>query len=252
MRQRTSLQNIRESREKVNQETFKTSNTSLFLRCDTMEKPLEIITDTKEASKAVKIVDGLRNSGVNVITEPLEKGDYILSTECAVERKTVYDFVGTLTKRNLFEEIFPLKNAYPHTILLLEGYMPLIYKFSKVNPAVIYGALYSLAKNGIGIIPTINQHETVIALCTMARQEQVEEKRYLKVHPIKTVESLSESQIFFIGSLPNIGREKAKSILAQFYSPISALNAVNRWHEVEGIGPKIIEKVKKVLESPFS
>jgi len=129
--------------------------------------------------------------------------------------------------------------------------MPLIYKFSKVNPAVIYGALYSLAKNGIGIIPTINQHETVIALCTMARQEQVEEKRYLKVHPIKTVESLSESQIFFIGSLPNIGRERAKDILTQFYTPLDALNNIERWHEIKDIGPKIIEKVKTVLKSPF-
>ena len=212
---------------------------------------LEIVVDSKEASKATKVLEGLRNSGVNVITEPLEKGDYILSTECAVERKTVYDFVGTLTKRNLFEEIFPLKNAYPHTILLLEGYMPLIYKFSKVRPAVIYGALYSLAKNGIGIIPTINQHETVVALCTMARQEQIEEKRYLKVHPIKTQETLADSQIFFMGSLPNIGREKAVAILKAYKSPLTALNDVPNWKKIEGVGPKIVEKVKVVLESNY-
>ena len=65
-----------------------------------------IIVDSREASSAEKIVKGLIERGVNVKTELLEKGDYILSDQCAVERKTVHDFVYTLTRRYLFRAAF--------------------------------------------------------------------------------------------------------------------------------------------------
>ena len=72
-----------------------------------------IIIDTREASSAKKITAGLIEKGVNVKTAMLEKGDYILSDQCAVERKTVNDFVYTLTRRYLFEQLFRLKDVYP-------------------------------------------------------------------------------------------------------------------------------------------
>ena len=68
-----------------------------------------IIVDSREASSAEKIVKGLIEKGANVKTQLLEKGDYILSDQCAVERKTVNDFVYTLTRRYLFEQIFTPK-----------------------------------------------------------------------------------------------------------------------------------------------
>jgi hypothetical protein len=82
-----------------------------------------IIVDSREASTAVKIVKGLIERGVKVRTEALEKGDYILSDQCAVERKTVSDFVYTLTRRYLFEQLFRLKDVYPKSLILLEGYL---------------------------------------------------------------------------------------------------------------------------------
>jgi len=63
-----------------------------------------------------KIVKGLIERGVNVKTELLDKGDYILSDQCAVERKTVRDFIYTLTRRYLFEQLFGLKEAYPKAL----------------------------------------------------------------------------------------------------------------------------------------
>ena len=43
-----------------------------------------IIVDSREAGSAKKIVQGLTEKGVIVKTEMLEKGDYILSDQCAV------------------------------------------------------------------------------------------------------------------------------------------------------------------------
>src|SRR3989304_871855 len=207
-----------------------------------------IIVDSREASSAKKIAAGLTEKGVNVKTQMLEKGDYILSDQCAVERKTVSDFVYTLTRRYLFEQLFRLKDVYPKSLVLLEGYLPIIYKFSHIQPAAIWGAMFNLAKNGIAIVNTSSYKETIDFLYVAARQEQIVEKRTPTVHPCKKTETLSEAQVYFVASLPSIGREKATAILKSYQTPMNALVNVDDWSEtVHGLGPKISSKAKEVL-----
>jgi ERCC4-type nuclease len=216
------------------------------------EEQPTIIVDAREANTAAKIVKGLRERGVNVKTETLEKGDYILSDSCAVERKTVHDFVYTLTRRFLFEQLFKLKEVYPKSLLLIEGYLPVIYKYSRIQPASVWGAIFNLARNGIAIVNTTSHKETVDFLCVAARQEQIVEKRVPTVHPFKRVDTISDAQLYFVASLPNIGREKAMSILKCYQTPLNALININDWPEtVYGLGPKISSKVKEVLNTPF-
>jgi ERCC4-type nuclease len=211
-----------------------------------------IIVDSREASTAAKIVKGLIERGVKVRTETLEKGDYILSDQCAVERKTVSDFVYTLTRRYLFEQLFRLKDVYPKSLILLEGYLPIIYKFSHVQPAAIWGAMFNLAKNGIALINTASYKETIDFLYVAARQEQIVEKRAPTVHAFKKTDTLSDAQMFFVASLPNIGREKANAILKSYQTPLNALINVDDWAKnVHGLGPVITNRVKEVLSIPY-
>lgn len=212
-----------------------------------------IIVDSREASTASKIVRGLRERGVTVKTEVLEKGDYVLSDVCAVERKTVQDFVYTLTRRFLFEQLFRLKEVYPKSIILLEGYLPIIYKYSRIQPASVWGAMFNLARNGVAIINTTSYKETVDFLYVAARQEQIIEKRAPTVHPFKRVDTTADAQVYFLASLPNVGREKALAILKCYQTPLNAVINVDGWSEtVHGLGPKISSKVKEVLNTPFS
>lgn len=212
-----------------------------------------IIIDSREASAAPKIVKGLREIGALIIIRSLDKGDYIISDECAFERKTVHDFVHTLTHRRLFKQLFLLKEAYSKPFILIEGYFPAIYKFSRINPSSVWGAIFTLAKNGINMIHTTSYKETIDFLYTSAKQEQIAEKRASAVHPAKKVETIADAQIYFLASLPNIGGEKAASILRTYGTPLSALINVDRWpRDVYGLGPKITEKVKEVLHSVYS
>ena len=212
-----------------------------------------IIVDSREASSAQKIVKGLVEKGVKVKTEMLEKGDYILSDQCAVERKTVNDFVYTLTRRYLFEQLFRLKEVYPKSLIVLEGYMPIIYKYSSISPASVWGAMFNLAKNGIAIVSTSSYKETIDFLYTAARQEQIVEKRSAVVHAFKKCDTLSEAQVYFIASLPSIGREKATAILDSYQTPLNALINVDDWEKaVHGLGPVITNRVKDVLSTPYN
>jgi len=212
-----------------------------------------IIVDSREANTAAKIIKGLIERGVNVKTETLEKGDYILSDQCAVERKTVHDFVYTLTRRYLFEQLFRLKEAYPKSLILLEGYLPIIYKFSHIQPVAVWGAMFNLAKNGIALVNTTSYKETVDFLYVAAKQEQIVEKRTPTVHPFKKTETILDAQVYFVASLPNIGREKATAILKSYQTPLNALINVDDWSKtVHGLGPVISNKVKQVLNTPFT
>jgi Fanconi anemia group M protein len=215
------------------------------------EQP-SIIIDSREAKTASKIVNGLVEKGVNVKTAALKKGDYILSDQCAIERKTVTDFVYTLTRRYLFDQLFILKDMYPKAMIILEGYLPIIYKFSNIKPAAVWGAMFNLAKNGIAFINTKSYKETIDFLYVAAKQEQIVEKRKPTIHSFKRNETLADSQIFLISSLPNIGGEKARSILKKYHSPLNAFKEVENWPKsVHGLGPGITKKVKKVLNTEF-
>jgi ERCC4-type nuclease len=211
-----------------------------------------IIVDSREASSAQKIVKGLIEKGVTVKTQMLEKGDYILSDQCAVERKTVNDFVYTLTRRYLFEQLFRLKDVYPKSLIVLEGYLPIIYKYSSIQPQAVWGAMFTLAKNGIALVNTGSHKETVDFLYTAAKQEQIVEKRSAVVHAFKKCDTLADAQIYFVASLPNIGREKATAILDTYQTPINALMNVEQWSKaVNGLGPVITNKVKDVIATPY-
>lgn len=216
------------------------------------DEELTIIIDCREAKTAAKISKGLVERGIHVKTENLEKGDYVLSDQCAIERKTVSDFVYTLTRRYLFEQLFRLKDVYPKALVLLEGYLPVIYKFSHIQPAAVWGAMFNLAKNGIAIVNTASQKETIEFLHVAARQEQIVEKRTPTVHAFKKIDTTAEAQLYFIASLPNVGREKATAILRFYQTPLNAIISVNDWAKtVYGLGPIITDKAKEVLGTPY-
>jgi ERCC4-type nuclease len=211
-----------------------------------------IIVDSREATTAPKIVKGLKELGAVVSMRHLEKGDYVISDICAFERKTVRDFVYTLTRRYLFDQLFSLKECYEKPFILIEGYLPIVYKFSRIQPASVWGAMFALAKQGILLIHTNSYKETIDFLYTASKQEQIVEKRAPVVHPVKKHGTLADAQIFFMASLPKIGREKAVALLNSYGAPLNALINVDQWpKDVHGLGPKITKKVKEVIHNPY-
>ncbi|MFQ6075062.1 MAG: ERCC4 domain-containing protein [Candidatus Bathyarchaeia archaeon] len=214
------------------------------------EQPV-ILVDSREASAAPKIVKGLREAGVEVRVLPLTKGDYVVSDRCAIERKTIMDFVHTLTRRYLFEQLFTLRDAYRQSILVLEGYLPIIYKFSKIRPQSVWGAIFALAGQGIPVVPTTNWRETVDFLQTAAKQEQIVEKRAPSLRPVKKAETVLDRQLFFLEGLPLVGHEKAVALLKAFKTPMNALQSLDRWGEIHRFGPAVADRVREVLYTSY-
>ena len=148
--------------------------------------------------------------------------------------------------------LFRLKDAYPKSLILIEGYLPIIYKYSHIQPAAVWGAMFNLAKNGVAIVNTSSYKETTDFLYVAARQEQMVEKRTPVVHAFKKCDTLSDAQVYFVASLPSIGREKAEAILKSYQTPLNAMINVDDWSKtVHGLGPVITNKVKEVISVPY-
>ena len=84
--------------------------------------------------------------------------------------------------------------------------------------------------------------EAVEALVRKADDEKG--AAYFPVRPKATIEDL---RVNVLTAFPEIGLEKARTILAHYGTLKAALDAHNEWEEVEGVGPKTREGVTRVL-----
>ena len=74
----------------------------------------------------------------------------------------------------------------------------------------------------------------------------------IQIRTDKKPVSLMEQQLFIIESLPNIGPVNAKNLLTHFGSVSKVLNASeSELQEVEGIGKKTAENIRKVVDSKY-
>lgn len=215
-------------------------------------KGVKVIIDSREASAAPKILKRLVELGLDVKITTLDRGDYLISDLCIIERKTVHDFVHTLTNRFLFDQLFTLKDFYPQPILLLEGYLPVIYKFTRINPRAVWGAIFTLAKYGIAVVPTTSWKETADFLLTAAKQEQLMKEREPVVRPMKKPGTLVQKQLYLIAGLPCIDYIRGETLLQVFGTPREVFSAKKEdLIKIRGIGEKIADAILEVLDTPY-
>ena len=79
---------------------------------------ITVIADNRETMNIDKL---LESYGARVITRKLEVGDYILSDQVAVERKTMDDFLNSIKDGRLFGQLTELNRNFESPILILEN-----------------------------------------------------------------------------------------------------------------------------------
>jgi len=210
--------------------------------------------DSREAStkKGKRIVEEMNQLGAEVIVRKLDFGDFLVGEGVAVERKTIHDLVGTLTQRFLFDQIFRMKEAYPKSILLIEGYMGILRKFRRITPESLNGALFALAQGNIFIIPTIDYKDTAIFLVTASKQLLKEGKETAVIRHRPKAKTVKEKQLYAVTGLPHVGPVLAENVLKKFGSVRKVFCASKEeFMEVDGIGSLIASRITEVLDAPF-
>ena len=219
-----------------------------------LEKPKKennfpiVYADSREGNS--KVIRHLTEMEMDVKIQSMAVADYQVSDEVAIERKTAKDFVDSIIDKRLFKQARELSEEFKKPILILEG--DDLYA-GMVNANAIRGSIASIALDfGISIIPTRNAQDTAAMIKRIAIREQNGERTPVQVRTDKKPLSLLEQQLFIVESLPSIGPVNAKNLLEHFGSVSNVINASEKeLQEVEGIGKKTAESIKKVVDSKY-
>jgi Fanconi anemia group M protein len=177
-------------------------------------------------------------------------GDFVVSDRVCIEKKLVKDFIQSIMDKRLFQQLKAMKDNFEKPILIIEGEDSL-YGF--LQPNIIRGALAAITVDlSIPIIWTRDMADTAGIIFWIAKREQIDEKREVVLRNKKTPETLEEQQEYLIASLPDVSTVRAKELLKHFKTPQNVFNAsTDDLQEVKGIGEKIAEKIKKVIEKEY-
>ena len=210
-------------------------------------KPV-VYADSREGNS--KVIRHLSEMEIDVQVRSMAVGDYQVSDEVVIERKTAKDFVDSIIDKRLFKQARELSEEFKRPLLILEG--DDIYN-GMIHPNAVRGTIAAIAIDfGISIIPTRNSQDTAAMIKRIAVREQNGEKVNIQIRTDKKPTSLWEQQLFIIESLPNIGPVNAKNLLQHFGTVEKIINASeSELQEVEGIGKKTAKNIRKVVESKY-
>ena len=206
---------------------------------------LRIIIDERERKSGIPKL--LKDIGVNVEIKTLPIGDYIVSHETVVERKSINDLIASIFDGRLFDQCNRLKEHYQFPIILLEGNVDEIESITE-NPLVFYGALSTIAIDyKIPIIPTPNASHTAKLLVSLSSRKESIKGPLLK--KIKKSNDVQKQQLSVLCSLPGVGEKIAIRMLEKFESPLKVLSASTKdLAKIPGLGESRAKKIKKMLE----
>lgn len=207
-----------------------------------------VFADTREGNS--KVIRHLSEMEIDVKVQAMAVGDYQVSDEVVIERKTAKDFVDSIVDKRLFKQARSLMEEFKRPLIILEG--DDLYN-GMINPNAIRGSIASIALDfGISIIPTKNAQDTAAMIKRIAIREQSGEKTPIQIRTDKKPVNLWEQQLFIIESLPNIGPVNAKNLLEHFGTVANIINASeSQLQEVEGIGKKTAANIRKVVDSKY-
>lgn len=219
-----------------------------------IERPKEendfpvVYADSREGNS--KVIRHLSEMEIDVKVQSMAVADYQVSDEVAIERKTAKDFVDSIIDKRLFKQARELSEEFKKPLMILEG--DDLYA-GMVNANAIRGSIASIALDfGISIIPTRNAQDTAAMIKRIAVREQNGERTPVQIRTDKKPVSLLEQQLFIVESLPNIGPVNAKNLLEHFGTVGRIINASEKeLQEVEGIGNKTAENIRKVVDSKY-
>ncbi len=242
-----SKKKLKKDNKKHEKKDDKQRSLSDFSRSEDEEKEdvLEITVDTREQNNAV--VRSLAKKNIKINTSQLSIGDYIVSEDIAVERKSVDDFLDSLVDGRLFSQAKSLKGNYQRPVILLEGEG--LYEKRNINDKAIYGALTSLACDfNLPIISTKDGNETASLLYSMVSRKK-NKSRSSSVRKEKKSMSTYDTKKFILEGLPSISGKLADRLLEHFGSVRAVFMAdKEELQQIKGIGPETADKIISIIE----
>ncbi|NJE02629.1 DEAD/DEAH box helicase [Thermococcus sp. MV11] len=211
-------------------------------------KGIVVYVDSRELRSGVPKL--LKELGAEVEVRTLDVADYVVSEEVGIERKSANDFIQSIIDGRLFDQVERLKRAYEKPMIIIEGEL---YGVRNVHPNAIRGAIAAVTLDwGVPILFSSGKEETASFIYLLAKREQEERKKEVRLRSEKKALTLAERQRLIVEGLPNVSATLAKRLLKHFGNVERVFTATEEeLKEVEGIGEKKAREIRKVITAPY-
>lgn len=226
--------------------------------------PVRVVADERERNS--RIPDLVREAGGAVDFSQLPVGDYIVSPDEVVERKTVRDLISSIYDGRLYIQCSQLVKHFQKPLIIIQGD---ISDLAQVPDDVdedrarrlaeripqAYEAIASIVMEfRIPVVHTPSAEYTAQFLMTLAKRGLKEGKASGPLlRKIKKENPVYLQQLSVLSSVPGVGDKLAARLLQKFNTPARALNAsAAELATIPGFGLARAERVRRVLDSASS
>lgn len=211
-----------------------------------------VIVDEREKFSGVP--DLLKSCGLQIDYRILEVGDYVVSSDCAVERKAGRDFVKSLYTGRLFDQARRLRQFYTRPVLVAEGDLQLLIG-DHSKPRTFWGALTTLAfQFGMSVFFTASAQQTADLIYTLAKRAgltQAPKGPWVAKKPRVGVD-VQKAQLAIVATLPTVGPRLAERVLLRFGSVRRVFSAsIAELSTVKGLGRMKAERIVRLLDAEY-
>lgn len=201
-----------------------------------------IHADSSEQTSGIP--DLLRERGADVQIVPLKAGDYWIQNKTLVERKTARDFMLSLYRGRLFEQLKAGKNLCDEFVLVIEGGN---WVFDRLKPPALQAALLTVLLSWkIPVIFTKNKRGTVQLLLAIGKRNlRRMGKQLVPFGRKKKSRTKFQSQLRILENLPEIGPHLARKLLAKFGTVENVIRAEDaELQSMKGVGKIKAQKIR--------
>jgi len=212
--------------------------------------PVRVVADERERASGVP--EELSKLNVRVYFSKLSVGDYVLSPEVAVERKSIPDLISSVYDSRIFLQASRIASAYAKPYLLIEGDSKEVERLTR-NLKSYYGAIASVTlAYGLRVLFTANKTETAVAISELLRNIRARPVPHQMSETPPRSKSFSQQQVYLVSSLPGVGRKLAERLLHKYGTPRRVMSLTQgELSLTPGIGWKRAERIKRLLDEQF-
>ena len=210
-----------------------------------------VIVDERERESGVPEI--LKTLGFQVDYRVLEIGDYVVSADCAVERKAGRDFAKSLYSGRLFDQARRLRQFYARPVFVAEGDLQLLVGDS-AKPRAHWGALTTLAfQFGMTAFFTANARQTADLISVLSRRAGLTgAPKGPWVQKKMRTANVQKMQLSLVAAMPTVGPKLAERLLLRFGCVRRVFSAsVAELCTVRGVGRAKAEKIAGLLDSEY-
>ncbi len=209
-------------------------------------KPL-VYADTREIPE---LVEKIRQRGARVEVKQLDFGDFVVSGDIVIERKTLDDFVKSIYDGRLFKQLVNMSEKYARPIVVIQGEKK---HLSGISEAAFYGALASvLADFKVPIFFASNEKEVSELIFHIARREQMEKKHAVGLREGKKPATLAENQRYIVSGIPGVSGVLADRLLnsTETVEKLFSTSELDL-QKIEGIGEVMAKRIRELATAKY-